>query len=335
VYYCAFVLLVVFSSANCGPLFKEIEVSKEQTLKITSDPPSATITVSDENGSRIVGATPTSFSTPYSVTERKANLGNCAAAVFTAGADAIPEVDKDDPDAAKAVAGFIGLLAIGSSASAGVEYCKSQEGIIHVEEVPLSIQASLNGYLPAEVEVTIPKEKSEIHFELVPHPGSRPDLLGKPVKHIGTLVVFEMFSDDSDLDYDARKEMADLLAQEIKKHNIFTKVARENTYSWSVIDQDGQPIDCMESGVDCKPQIIKKLEAGYGLVTMVIEIDDICIMTATQFDGKTFNPLKVVRVESKCDMQSMEESLIQLADKLAQPQKTKHQGDVSLQSEVR
>ncbi|RME22134.1 MAG: hypothetical protein D6806_13415 [Deltaproteobacteria bacterium] len=147
--------------------FRDRVVPRTQEISITSEPAGATITVVDENGSHVLGRTPTTYTGTYDVTERTYDKGTCAAVGAAEGASIVDDGD-DQTSEGELVLGTIAAIA---GAAVGAAQCHEADGVVAIRGSSTTVSAEPPGYRQKETTITVPRTNPSVHFDLTPQAG--------------------------------------------------------------------------------------------------------------------------------------------------------------------
>jgi hypothetical protein len=313
--------VLVLTFWGCGPMYKDSVIQRSQTIRVTSEPPGATVSVVDDNGSTLAGETPTAFHRGYSTLIRSYDRAACAGAGFAAAADALPTVDRDDSQAEAGLKGIFGLVMLLAGTAVGAASCPEGDVTLEVYQKTVQVLVALPGYLPQQVAFQIPKEKPTLHFQLLPDPDAaapRPVVAGggDQPSAVGRIGVFDIEDRTGRFDDTLRRGLTEHLVQAL---GVLDQqlVGSEEVNAWRVDAFSGQVNPCRERS--CWEEVGRGLDFQLALRTHIEEVDGRCRLRGDLEDLWAGETLRSVFVNSPCTLEDLFFGVEELAGQLPAP----------------
>ena len=279
--------------------------TETQSIRVTSDPPGAMITVKDEDGIRKLGATPVLLNGSYEVVERSYNKAACA---LTGAAELSDLVIDDDGELSEGEAAF-GLIAMVVGAAAGAASCTEADGVVAIRPTSLIVSAHLNGYRPEQVSLQIPKKHPILYFELSPlagatapgpvaeaSPAPAPAPQARPAEPVpGQLVVFDLQAAGGQIEPQLLADLSAYLTASILDADVYPLVLRDRLLA--VLGQQGS----ICSDIDCRTRVARQLGAEYILDTRVVKTETVCLVSASLIKVNTSHQKLIAATQATCD----------------------------------
>lgn len=326
------VLTVCLVLQSCV-MYQDTVKHQSQRLSITSDPSGAWVSVADEDGSRIVGKTPTTLDVDYRVTTRIYDKGTCAVAGATAVANIVADDEEDEDSETSGAEAVFGLLGIIAGAAAGAATCAEADGIIALHPKSIVLTVTLEGYRTQEFLLVVPKEQSAMHFELLPIgsdtaasstvPGSlkrrqpsAPDARLKEAEQ-SRVLVFDISSNVANVGPELLEALSLRLYEEIADAGYYPTVERDALRQHLRLEASQTGRAC--TSLECKTHIARQFSAELMVETKILRAKQNCLLAISLIDSETQTVKLLAATEATCDEDTLIEAIEIAAEMLTAP----------------